>query len=228
MNIKAQARFRPSVAAGLLLGATLTGAGAQGIYTCTDAKGRKLTSDRPIAECIDREQIELNPNGTVRRRVNPTPTGQELAAEAARQREAAEQQARRAEEQRRVQAELTRYPNRAVHDAERARAIAQIDELIKASKKRLGELQQQRKEIESEMEFYRKDPSRAPASLKQQITQNEQSIGVQDRFIVEQEAEKKRANARFDEKLAELQKLWAASGAASGPPPQPGASKPAR
>jgi hypothetical protein len=24
-----------------------------GIYTCVDAKGRKLTSDRPIAECAD-------------------------------------------------------------------------------------------------------------------------------------------------------------------------------
>ena len=31
----------------------------QGIYTCTDAKGRKLTSDRPIPECHDREQRVL-------------------------------------------------------------------------------------------------------------------------------------------------------------------------
>ena len=28
----------------------------EGIYTCTDAKGRKLTSDRLIPECVDREQ----------------------------------------------------------------------------------------------------------------------------------------------------------------------------
>jgi len=225
MSPGVQAGFRPSLAAGLLLGATLTGVGAQSVYTCTDAKGRKLTSDRPIIECIDREQIELNPNGTVRRRLAPTPTGLELAAEAARQREAAAQRARQAEEQARIQAVLKRYPNRAAHDAEQAKAIAQIDELIKAAKKRLGELQQQRKAIEAEMEFYRKDPSRAPASLKQQVAENEHSVGVQDRFIVEQDAEKKRVNARFDAKLAELQKLWALS---SPSPPQSGASKPAR
>ena len=47
-----------------------------GIYTCVDAKGRKITSDRPIADCIDREQVELNPSGTVRRKVGPTLTAQ--------------------------------------------------------------------------------------------------------------------------------------------------------
>ena len=38
-----------------------------GIYTCVDAKGRRLTSDRPIVECLDREQKELTPNGNVKR-----------------------------------------------------------------------------------------------------------------------------------------------------------------
>ncbi|WP_432214584.1 DUF4124 domain-containing protein, partial [Salmonella enterica] len=36
-----------------------------GIYTCVDAKGRKLTADRPILDCIDREQKELNASGQV-------------------------------------------------------------------------------------------------------------------------------------------------------------------
>ncbi|OYX12745.1 MAG: DUF4124 domain-containing protein, partial [Acidovorax sp. 32-64-7] len=26
------------------------------IYTCVDRQGRRLTADRPIAECLDREQ----------------------------------------------------------------------------------------------------------------------------------------------------------------------------
>ena len=29
-----------------------------GIYTCVDATGRRITSDRPIMSCIDREQRE--------------------------------------------------------------------------------------------------------------------------------------------------------------------------
>jgi hypothetical protein len=214
--------------AGMLLGAALTGVDAQGIYTCTDGKGRKLTSDRPIAECIDREQFELNPSGTVRRKVGPSLTAQERAAEEVRLREAAEERARLVEEKRRDHALLIRYPYRSVHDAERAEALAQIDEVIKAAKKRLGELQQQRKVIESEMEFYRKDPSKAPPSLKRQTDDNERSTSVQNRFIVEQEAEKQRVNARFDEDLVKLQKFWALSGTPNAPPPRPAASKPAR
>ena len=53
---------------------------AQGIYTCVDAKGRKITSDRPIAECMDRAQQEISPTGTVRRVLLPPPTKQERAA----------------------------------------------------------------------------------------------------------------------------------------------------
>eukprot|EP01036_Dinobryon_divergens_P002704 gene2704-3549_t len=59
-----------------------------GIFTCTDARGRTLTADRPIAECSDREQRELNPSGSVRRKVEPTYTARELQEREDRAREA--------------------------------------------------------------------------------------------------------------------------------------------
>ena len=59
---------------------TVCSALAQGIYSCVDEKGRKLTSDRPIAECMDRPQKELNPSGTVRRVLAPPPTAKDRAA----------------------------------------------------------------------------------------------------------------------------------------------------
>jgi hypothetical protein len=46
-----------------------------GVYTCIDAKGRKLTADRPIPECTDREQKILNPSGTVKAKVGPSLDG---------------------------------------------------------------------------------------------------------------------------------------------------------
>lgn len=225
MRINVRSWFKPSLTAILLLGAVLTGVSAQGIYSCTDSKGRKITSDRPIADCVDREQLEHNPSGTVRRKVGPTLTAEERAAAEAREREAAEERARRAEEKRRDHALLVRYPNRAVHDAERAEALAQVDAVTKAATKRMGELQQQRKVIETEMEFYQKDPSKAPAPLKRQVDENLQSIGIQTRFIADQEAEKARVNARFDEDLVKLLKLWSLSRA---PAARTGASRPAR
>jgi hypothetical protein len=185
-----------------------------GIYSCVDAKGRKLTSDRPIPECLDREQKVLGPSGTVRAIVPPSLTGPERAALEARQRREAEERARLAEEKRRERALLLRYPNKAVHDKERAEALGQIEVVRQAALNRVKELQRQRKELEQELEFYASDPSRVPPSLKRLIEENAQSLAVQERFIADQDAEKARVNARFDEELARLQQLWAQGGAA--------------
>jgi len=141
----------------------------EGIYTCTDASGRKLRSDRPIPECIDREQKVLNPSGTVRGRVGPTLTAQQRAELQARQKAEAEQQALALDEKRRDRALLTRYPSRQVHDKEREQALAQVASVALAASKRIDSLLEERKIIDRELEFYQGDPNRAPAALRRQI-----------------------------------------------------------
>ena len=181
---------------------------AAGIYSCTDARGRTLTADRPIAECIDREQRELSPSGTTRRRIEPTYTARELAEREDRAREAALQAARLTDERRRERALLVRYPNAEVHDRERAEALVQIDAVIQAAKKRLVELAEDRRKIDEELEFYKADVSKAPGAVRRKLEDNLQSVAVQNRFIGEQEDEKKRVNARFDEERTRLKQLW--------------------
>jgi hypothetical protein len=195
-------------------------AAAQDIYSCVDAKGRTLTADRPIAECTDRTQRALSPSGMVKRQIGPSLTAHEQAAQDEKARRAAELRAREAEERRRDKALLLRYPTPAVHDRERAAALLQIDEVIKASNKRRGELADQRKSLGGELEFYVKDPSRAPASLKRRLEENADSVAVQQKFIADQQQEKKRVNQRFDEELAKLRQLWAMA----NPPAGSGAS----
>lgn len=196
------------------LGACLCSiAQAQGIYSCVDGKGRRITADRPIAECIDRPQREINPSGTVKRVVGPSLTAQERAAQEQKDKAAAEVRAREAEEKRRDRALLLRYPSRAVHDKERAEALDQIDVVIKAASKRTTELAGQRKAIDADFEFYKSDPARAPASLKRRLEENDSSVAVQKRFIADQDAEKKRVNMRFDEELVKLNQLWGMGGA---------------
>ena len=182
---------------------------AQNIYTCVDGKGRTITADRPIIECIDRTQQELTRSGLVKRQVGPSLTAQERAAQEEKDKLAAEARAREAEDKRRDRALLLRYPSRTVHDQERTTALQQVDEVIKASSKRTIELAEQRKALNSEMEFYAKDPSRAPAALKRRIEENDSSAAVQKRFIADQDQEKKRINLRFDEELVKLKQLWA-------------------
>ena len=96
---------------------------AQSIYTCTDANGRKITADRPIVECTDRTQRELNKTGTLRREIGPSLTAQEAAAQDAKNKLAQEASARDAENKRRDRALLLRYPSRAVHNQERSAAL---------------------------------------------------------------------------------------------------------
>lgn len=206
-------RLAGVVLTGLMLGVGALPSLAQttsgGIYSCTDAKGRRLTSDRPIRECADREQLLLNPSGTVRAVVPPSLTGPERAALEAKKRREAAEQARQAEERRRERALLVRYPNRATHDKERTEALSQITVVRQAAMNRVKELQRQRKELDIELEFYAKDPEKVPPSLRRLVDDNEKSMAVQERFIADQDAEMVRVNARFDEELQRLQQLWA-------------------
>lgn len=193
----------------VLCSGLLSAACAQGIFTCTDSRGKKITADRLIPECIDREQKELNPSGTVKRSLGPTLTAQEVNVQEARDKKLAEDRARAVDERRRNRAMLTRYHNQAAHDFERASALMQVDAVIQAANKRMAELAQQRKALDSELEFYKDDPSKAPAYLQRLVTEFQDNQVAQQRFIANQQLEKKRINDRFDQELARLKPLWA-------------------
>lgn len=187
----------------------------QSIFTCVDGTGRRITSDRPIKECLDREQRELGSSGTVRRVVPPSYTAEERARLAAQRRAEELEISRANEERRRERALLVRYPNQTVHDRERAEALAQVDDVMGAVKKREETLVDQRKQIDAEMEFYQGDREKAPSWLRRKLEDNEEQVFVQKRFLDEQAKEKQRINARFDEELGKLRQLWA-TGSTSG------------
>ncbi|MBP3979550.1 DUF4124 domain-containing protein [Acidovorax sp. JG5] len=183
--------------------------GAGSIYTCVDRQGRRLTADRPIVECLDREQRELGPTGTMRRQIGPSLTEQERAALDAQRRKEAEERARLQEERRRERVLTARYPDKAAHDVERAAAIQLLDDITAIAEKRMVELQLQRKALDTEMEFYQKDPTKAPMALRRKIAENDEDMQEQRRFVGNQELEKRRIHQRFDAELAQLRRLWA-------------------
>ena len=113
---------------------------AASIYTCVDRNGRRLTADRPIAECLDREQRELSPSGMTRRQLGPSLTEHERAALEAQRRKEAEARSRELEERRRERVLTTRYPDKATHDVERFAAIQQLDDVTATAEKRMAEL----------------------------------------------------------------------------------------
>lgn len=192
----------------MLLAGSVGGACAQSIYACVDAKGRRLTSDRPIAECMDRPQKELSPSGTVRRVVPPPMTADERAAAEEKARKLAEEKLREDEERRRNRALLARYPDAGSHERERVSSLKLVDDAIAIAQKRAVDLDEQQKKLALETEFYKGDAARMPQRLRKQIEENAQHLAAQKRFIAERQEEKKRINVRFDQELARLKQLW--------------------
>jgi hypothetical protein len=87
--------------------------------------------------------------------------------------------------------------------------LQQVDDVTAVAHKRVAELQAQRLKLESEMEFYQRDPSKAPMHLRRAIAENQDAVAEQQRFISGQVQEKQRVNQRFDVELLQLRKLWA-------------------
>ena len=188
---------------------------AQGIYTCVDAKGRKITSDRPIAECMDRAQKEITPAGTVKRVLTPPPTAQERAVLDEKEKQDLEERTKADVEKRHTRILLKRYPDRAAHDKDRVAALESTNEVIKTATKRSEDLVGQRKGITTELEFYKDSPGKAPPALKRRLDEIDGNLAVQTRLLADKEAEKKRVTERFDAQTARLKPHWEVAAASS-------------
>jgi hypothetical protein len=186
------------------------------IYTCVDAKGRKLTSDRKIPECIDREQKILNPSGTVKSRVGPTLTAQEREQLETQGKSQLKDNLRLEEEKKRDRVLLVRYPNEELHQRERDESLHQVLVVKQAALLRTSDLLNERSKLQDELAFYVKDFSKAPIKLRQQHDSVSQALAVQGRFLAERDAEVARINARFDEELTRLRPLWRMNAAPVG------------
>lgn len=184
---------------------------ATNIYTC-EVNGKKVTSDRPIAECVNKEQRVLNADGSLRTIVPPAMTADEQAEAEARERAAALERANRQEAIRRDRNLLMRFPNEAKHRAAREAALDDVRKALKVSQTRLEVLAKERKPLLDDAEFYIGKP--LPGRLKQMLDANEAASDAQRSLVQNQEGEIVRINALYDAELERLKKLW--SGAQPG------------
>ena len=186
--------------------------GTPSIYTCTDDKGNRLTSDRPIAECRAKEQLLLNRDGSLRTVVPPTLTAEERAEREANERLAARSRAERADAVRRDKNLTSRFPDEAAHRKAREEALDTVRVAIKATEARVRDLASERKPLVEEAEFFK--GKTLPGRLRQQLDANDATVEAQRSSAVNQSAELVRINKLYDQELGRLRKLWA--GAAPG------------
>ena len=185
---------------------------AQKIYTCVDKNGRRITSDRPILECIDREQRQLSGSGTVQRVIPPSPTLEEKAQAEAARKAAERARQREAEEVQRDRALVLRYPNQTAHDRARANALEQVDLVIGGLSEREKSLALRVQDLDQQLAAFSAQPNSAPSLLRRQRLDAEAELAQQRRLLQQQRAERDRINTKFNEELARLTKLWQSDG----------------
>lgn len=198
-------------AAGCALAADTAPAGS--IYTCTDASGKRLRSDRPIRECMDKEQRELNRDGSQKRIVPPPMTADERARHEEAQRRLQVEQVARQDAIKRDRNLLARFPAEDAHNKAREVALDDVRNSIKLSEVRLEHLAKERKPLQDEAEFYK--GRNLPFKLRTQLENNEVSAQAQETLIQNQKAELARINGLYDSELAHLRRLWAGAPAGS-------------
>lgn len=187
-----------------------------GIYSCVDAQGRRLTSDRPIPDCSSREQRVLNRDGSVQRVLPPTLTAEERAEREAAQRKADQARAAQADAVRRDRNLMLRYPNETTHHSAREAALDTVRLAIRASALRVKELAAERKPLLDESEFY--VGRQIPPRLKQLLDANDAGVAAQRQSAANQALELARINQLYDTELDRLRRLWAGALPGSLPP----------
>jgi len=188
---------------------------ARPIIQC-DLNGKKVTSDRPIPECFNKEQRELNPDGSLKRIIPPTPTADELAANEEKEREAKLELAARGDAVRRDRNLMQRFPDEAAHGKAREKALGELRMAGKIYADRIADLMTEKKKLDDEKEFYVnvRVNKPLPTQLKQKIDANDASLEAQKSLAQNQAEETDRITRLYDAELGRLRKLW--SGAQPG------------
>lgn len=221
LSVRSLSGATPAALLALALSCQTVGAVAQqardkpasgaGIYTCTDDRGRRITSDRPIADCNAKEQRVLNSDGSLRSVRPPQLTAEELAEKEARDRAAFEARAAQADAVRRDRNLMHRYKTEEAHTRARTAALDNVRAAIKVTQARQAELAKERKPLLDEAEFYAgKTP---PPKLKAALDAIDAALEAQRAAAQTQQTELDRINRIYDAELARLKQLW------SGAPP---------
>ena len=194
-------------------------------YKCVDGKGITHIGDVPPAGCADVVMFEISPSGTVLRKIDPTPTPEQVKAkeeEFERMRNSLKGQA---EQKRKDMALLSTFSNEKEFDVARDRNTDPIRGRIKSAEERIKATEKRQKELEEEMEFYTAGKSKAksatpPAQLSSDLSRFRGEQATLKNNIANYEKEIERVKEKFD---ADKKRWLALKNPSSAKPAEPDA-----
>jgi chromosome segregation ATPase len=202
-----------------LLLAVLWAPAAMAAYKCVDEKGTTHVGDTPPASCATVEMLEVSKSGMILRRIEPSPTPEQLKAiaDGAARKKEAEKAA--AEQKRKDEALLNTFSGEREFDVVRDRNIEPIKGRIVSAQERIKAVEKRQTELAEEMEFYKAGKSKvagkerdAPPMLATEMQRLGAEKKVLETNLVAYDKEIEALRTKFDTD----KKRWVALKAAAG------------
>ena len=124
-------------------------------YKCVDETGKTQIGDTPPAGCAKVVMYEVTTTGRVLRKIEPTPTPEQLKVLEEEQRRKREADKIAAEHHRRDMALLATFTSEKEFDVARDRNIEPLNGRINAAQERIKEIDQRLAKLRQDMDFYR-------------------------------------------------------------------------
>jgi hypothetical protein len=180
------------------------------IYSCINAQGRRIISDRPLEECLGRLQNEMGMSGVVKRQnmagVHQASAPKEAALPSTPIDPTLDKAVR---EQRKHKALLERYANEAAHIEERRRSQLNLNASIARSHQEISDQVDLSTRLAQEAALLKTQSAALPLKLRQQINENHQTLRLLRMVLADRQQELAQSNQRFDDELVILRALWA-------------------
>ena len=175
-------------------------------FKCVDEKGVTRVGDTPPAECANVVMYETSRGGQVIKKIDPTPTPDQLKvrADEAEKRKVAEKAA--AEQKRKDMALLNTFSAEKEFDVVRDRQIEPITGRMKQARERIAAIETRQKAIDEEMEFYKAGKKKAAGAKAMEpphnlVSENERLLAEKTQLetsLVNSEREIEQLKVRFD------------------------------
>ncbi len=179
--------------------------GAQADTFCCEANGKTFCDDGIPLACHGKAYRQLNNRGIVIRQFAAPLTPEQKAqrdAELARQRE---EEAKRAEEDRRDRKLVGTYASLSELDFAHERVLTDMRKGQQQLEQKLADAEKRKKQLSNEAEFYQKRAM--PLNLKGQIEDNERDIKAQQNAIATRKQDIETTQQKFEEEKQRYTRL---------------------
>ena len=165
-------------------------------FRCVGKDGKRYYGQTIPDQCIGQSVEQLDKHGMVVRRIE-NQSAEDRALRKAEEKKKIEEAATKKEEDRRNRALLATYSSEKDIEDARARALADNQQAMKDTTRRIEEIKKRQQQLAGEMEFYKKNP--APAKLQADVKAAQTDLEAQQSLLEVKKKEVESINARYDE-----------------------------